>query len=65
MTKKRERDGRDDNVPVVVVENATERHLLKSRKLLREAQSRLSSRDDGAIDSKDDKDKNDDEDPNG
>ncbi len=65
MTKKRERDGRDDNVPAVVVANATERHLLKARKLLREAQSRLTSRDDAPIDSKDDEDKKGGEDPNG
>lgn len=51
MTKKREPDERDDNAPVAVVDDATERHLVKARQLLREARSRLSSRDDGSIDS--------------
>jgi len=50
MTKKREPDGRDDNAPAVIVDDATERHLVKARALLREARSRLSSRDDGAVD---------------
>ena len=67
MTKKRERDGHDDSAPAVVVTNATERHLSKARELLREAQSRLSSRDDGAIEAKLDEepDGDDDEGPNG
>ena len=49
MTKKRERDGHRDSAPAVIVDDATERHLVKARALLREARSRLSSRDDGAI----------------
>lgn len=52
MTKKRERDGREDNAPTTAVgDDATERHLVKARALLREARSRLSSRDDGTADS--------------
>lgn len=51
MTKKRERDQRDDNAPVVIDDDATERHLLKSRELLRQARSRLSSREGSAVES--------------
>jgi hypothetical protein len=66
MTKKRERDGSDDNAPAVVITDATERHLSKARELLREAQSRLSSRDAAAIDVKrDEKTNGDDEDSSG
>ncbi len=52
MTKERDRDGRDDHAPAVGGEDATERHLVKARELLREAQSRLASRDDDTSDSK-------------
>lgn len=52
MTKKSDRDGREDNAPSAVVgDDPTERHLVKARELLRRARSRLSSRDNGAADS--------------
>lgn len=51
MPKKDDRTDPDRRAPVTpIVDNATERHLVKARELLREARSRFSSRDDGVVD---------------
>ncbi len=51
MPQNDDRDGRDPGAPPApVADDATQRRLVKARELLREARSRLSSRDDAAVD---------------
>ncbi len=66
MRKPAKRDAREKNAPAVpVTGDATERHLLKSRELLRQVHARLAARDAGAhpADNDDDDDDDDTEEP--